>query len=72
MSTRRRMLLACALLCALIAAGLFLRRGPSGDGAPDAAVRAGERPPNVVVYLVDTLRADHLGLYGYDRATSPV
>jgi len=27
--------------------------------------------PNVIVYLVDTLRADHLGLYGYERDTSP-
>jgi arylsulfatase A-like enzyme len=26
---------------------------------------------NVVVVLVDTLRADHLGAYGYRRATSP-
>lgn len=29
------------------------------------------RPSNVLVYLVDTLRADHLGLYGYGRDTSP-
>jgi len=27
--------------------------------------------PNIVIYLVDTLRADHLGIYGYDRPTSP-
>lgn len=27
--------------------------------------------PNVVLYLVDTLRADHLGVYGYERDTSP-
>ena len=27
--------------------------------------------PNVVVYLVDTLRPDHLGVYGYERDTSP-
>ncbi|MEQ8766969.1 MAG: sulfatase [Planctomycetota bacterium] len=27
--------------------------------------------PNVLVLLVDTLRADHLGAYGYDRDTSP-
>ncbi|RLE25269.1 MAG: hypothetical protein DRJ65_08205 [Acidobacteria bacterium] len=27
--------------------------------------------PNVVIYLVDALRADHLGVYGYARATSP-
>lgn len=28
-------------------------------------------PPNVVLVLVDTLRADHLSLYGYGRPTSP-
>ena len=27
--------------------------------------------PNLFVILVDTLRADHLGAYGYDRPTSP-
>lgn len=29
------------------------------------------RPYNVIVYLVDTLRADHLGCYGYERPVSP-
>lgn len=29
------------------------------------------RPLNVVVLLADTLRADHLGSYGYERPTSP-
>jgi arylsulfatase A-like enzyme len=29
------------------------------------------RPPNVIVYLVDALRAQHLGTYGYPRPTSP-
>lgn len=38
---------------------------PAGCG-PDAAPR-----PNIVVYLVDTLRQDHLGVYGYERPTSP-
>lgn len=33
-------------------------------------VQAG-RPKNVIVYLVDTLRADHLGCYGYDKSVSP-
>lgn len=32
---------------------------------------APRRLPNVVIYLVDTLRADHLGVYGYARDTSP-
>ncbi|MBU0754610.1 MAG: sulfatase-like hydrolase/transferase, partial [Planctomycetes bacterium] len=27
--------------------------------------------PNVFIYLVDTLRPDHLSLYGYSRATCP-
>lgn len=27
--------------------------------------------PNLVVILIDTLRADHLGSYGYERDTSP-
>lgn len=29
------------------------------------------RRPDILVYLVDTLRADHLGCYGYSRPTSP-
>jgi len=27
--------------------------------------------PNVLLVVIDTLRADHLGAYGYDRPTSP-
>jgi arylsulfatase A-like enzyme len=40
--------------------------------------RSGSRPrpstesaPRVVLYLVDTLRRDRLGVYGYDKPTSP-
>ena len=29
------------------------------------------RPPNVLLISIDTLRADHLSLYGYRRRTSP-
>ena len=31
----------------------------------------GDRPPNVILISVDTLRADRLGVYGYGEATSP-
>ncbi len=31
----------------------------------------GPQRPNVVLYVIDTLRADHLGCYGYDRPLSP-
>jgi len=27
--------------------------------------------PNIFLIVVDTLRADHLGVYGYDKNTSP-
>ncbi len=30
-----------------------------------------EQPPDVFIYLIDALRADHLGCYGYSRGTSP-
>jgi len=42
------------------------------EAAP--ASPAGSTPnarPNIVLYLIDTLRADHLGVYGYERNTSP-
>lgn len=29
-------------------------------------------PPNIILVSIDTLRADHLGSYGYERATSPI
>jgi arylsulfatase len=32
----------------------------------------GERPLNLIIVGVDTLRPDHLGCYGYGRDTSPV
>jgi arylsulfatase len=28
--------------------------------------------PNIVLIALDTQRADHLGCYGYPKATSPV
>lgn len=41
--------------------------------APAALARIQEsnRPERVVLIFIDTLRADHLGTYGYARATSP-
>lgn len=32
---------------------------------------AGERPPNLLLVTVDTLRADHVGAWGYDQPTTP-
>ena len=44
---------------------------PAGLEVAMRASLPAERPPNVIVYLVDTLRADHLSTYGYERPTSP-
>jgi arylsulfatase A-like enzyme len=47
---------------------------PGSSAAPAAETAKPARPsrPRVIVLIsVDTLRADHLGLYGYERPTSP-
>jgi arylsulfatase A-like enzyme/Tfp pilus assembly protein PilF len=36
-----------------------------------ARVPAEPHAPNVVLFVIDTLRADHVGCYGYPRATTP-
>jgi arylsulfatase A-like enzyme len=51
------------LLAGLSLAVLSLLHGCVGEGRPAR--------PNLLWIAVDTLRADHLGAYGYDRATSP-
>lgn len=38
---------------------------------PPVAAPPVARPANVIVYLIDTLRADHLGCYGYTRGHTP-
>ncbi len=55
--------LACsAVITALISLGC-------GQGSTPPTVES--TPPNVILVLVDTLRADHMSLYGYERATTP-
>lgn len=40
-------------------------------GRKDPAGRPRVPRANVIIYMTDALRADHLGCYGYDRPTSP-
>ena len=35
------------------------------------AITVSRKAPLAIVYLVDTLRADHTGVYGYERKTTP-
>jgi len=46
--------------------GVLLPLVVGGCSRPDEKV-----PPNVIIILVDTLRADQLEIYGYGRPTSP-
>lgn len=63
-SHMRRLLLVLAVLVALVAGAVFAIR--EGGEAPRWRAR------QVVLITVDTLRADHLGVYGYAaRETSP-
>jgi len=60
---RRRPSLVTALALALALGGC------SGGSGP--AAEPGTGPRNLLLVTVDTLRADHLGCYGYFRDTSP-
>jgi len=60
-----------ALLALLAGAGVL-----AGEWVPERVALAKLRPgsadlPNVLVIVVDALRADHLSSYGYGRRTSP-
>ena len=71
---KRYLGVAVAGLLALGVAAALLR--PSRTPHPTAApfvppLRAGGRVKNVVLVTIDTLRADHLSLYGYPRQTTP-
>ena len=44
---------------------------PANEGRVERAALVTARRFNVVIIYVDTLRPDHLGMYGYARSTSP-
>ena len=54
-------------ITAILSLWLFLLG--CGDEAPEA--RAGDRPELIVIFSVDTLRADRVGAYGYERGSTP-
>ncbi|MCC7172247.1 MAG: sulfatase, partial [Planctomycetes bacterium] len=65
-SSNSRAALAGLIVLALVSAGLSWRE----DAKDDVAARRGV-DHNVVLFIIDTLRADHLACYGYPRPTSP-
>jgi arylsulfatase A-like enzyme len=59
---KRRVATVLLLSTVLCIAALLVSCGTSPD----------EARPNIVLIVIDALRADHLGCYGYGRPTSPV
>lgn len=60
-----------ALLLGLGAVLGLLNLAPALQASRASATAAAPERPNLVVIVLDALRADHLGLYGYARDTSP-
>jgi arylsulfatase A-like enzyme len=63
-----------AIPAALLAAALAGCPGPTGEAPKEAGVArpvVAGNPLSVLLITIDTLRADHLGAYGYRRPTSP-
>jgi arylsulfatase A-like enzyme len=59
----------CLLLVSFIA---LLAVAPTlAVAEPDSELAASAPRPNLLLITLDTTRADHLGAYGYERATSP-
>ena len=79
--TRRRALVSGLAITAVLVAVLVATRGggptatpvrmrdPEATAVPSGP--AGSARPNLVLVTIDTLRADHLDLYGYQRKTAP-
>jgi len=71
--SRRRLALALAASALLVQACRCGGEPPSPPSPEPVAKDAGLRCPgcNAILISIDTLRADHLGCYGYARETSP-
>ncbi|HLH41456.1 MAG TPA: sulfatase [Bryobacteraceae bacterium] len=67
---RRPLAAAAALFGIFAAAVLASPRGPLAQAAAEVGVAPSESP-NVVFIVMDTVRADHTSLYGYQRDTTP-
>jgi choline-sulfatase len=67
----RRLLVTVALAATCAAILAISRRPPSALEAYPQSQTADLTSPDVLLICVDTLRADHVGLYGYARRTTP-
>lgn len=66
-----RTLLSVASLALLVLAASFLLRQTARGETQLSAGGSPANQPNVILITLDTVRADHLSLYGYERDTTP-
>ena len=59
------------ILCGVLSLATFFNGDPAEALERDHGVEAPENASNVLVIVVDTLRADHLPAYGYDAIQTP-
>jgi arylsulfatase A-like enzyme len=55
----------------LIGLNYFLRQTPIGNLESLKSYSQNNDHPNIILIIMDTVRADHLSLYGYERDTTP-
>ena len=61
------------LVLALLGAAGCTPADVGGGSQPAGSTKSDTEAPELIVLIsLDTLRADHLGAYGYERFTSPV
>lgn len=71
MRARLAVALFTAFLAATGAIAWRIRSSTKSSAKQLAASDSSSRFPNILLISIDTLRADHLSCYGYDRPTSP-
>lgn len=59
------------MVCVLILASSVMIRDWMKQRAEEGRTLPGPDVPNVLLIVLDTVRADRLSLYGYHRATTP-
>ena len=71
-TTKKILTLVVVTSILFISALLMLRENPTGNKQIEKASTSSSNKTNVVLIVIDTLRADHLSFNGYERNTSPV
>lgn len=59
------------LLCLLVLSAAISYFPEGKEQAPPREDASSSNPYNIILIVIDTLRADHLSLYGYERETDP-